>query len=189
MGSAAVQLRGEDPPAPSLSLLAGLVLHRTLWSLSGGSLQLMLKWPNDLLLNGAKLAGILLERSGEWIVIGIGANLLHAPLLPDRKTTALADHGCIVGRDDFAQCLAEQFECAIKEWRGGAWPTAILQEWQACAHPVGTNLIVGEGEKPGLTGAFDGLERDGSLRLRRCDGSVLIVRAGDVGLAHDYGMT
>ena len=67
-----------DPPAPSLSLAAGLALIEAV-DVAVPGLPLMLKWPNDLLLGGAKLAGILLERSGDRVVAGFGVNLASAP--------------------------------------------------------------------------------------------------------------
>ena len=59
----------------------------------------MLKWPNDVLIGGAKLAGILLERVGDAVVIGIGVNLAAAPDLPDRATIALSAFGPAPDRD------------------------------------------------------------------------------------------
>ena len=77
-GSTLVQLRPDDPPAPTLSLAAGLALIEAI-DVATPTQGLMLKWPNDLMLLGKKLAGILLERSGDRIVIGFGVNLASAP--------------------------------------------------------------------------------------------------------------
>jgi BirA family biotin operon repressor/biotin-[acetyl-CoA-carboxylase] ligase len=75
----------------------------------------MLKWPNDVLVSGAKMAGILLERSGDAVVVGIGVNLAQAPEVPDRATFALADLGIALDPDQFANDLAE---CCIRSaWR------------------------------------------------------------------------
>jgi BirA family transcriptional regulator, biotin operon repressor / biotin---[acetyl-CoA-carboxylase] ligase len=181
MGSVAVQVGSGDPPAQTLALVAGLALHRTV---AGDDLSpLCLKWPNDLLLGGAKLAGILLERSGDWVVVGIGVNLAHAPEVPDRATTSLTANGVTVSRDDFAQSLAENFAACVTHWRNGGWPEAIIGAWLGAAHPVGTPLTLTEGAQAGLTAAFDGLERDGSLRLRLADGSMTVIHAGEVQMA------
>jgi BirA family biotin operon repressor/biotin-[acetyl-CoA-carboxylase] ligase len=90
------------PPGPAReagqwSLLAGIALAEAAAALLPADAPLALKWPNDLLLGGAKLAGILIDSSAaqgglDWLVIGIGVNLASAPSLADRATTCLADH-------------------------------------------------------------------------------------------------
>jgi BirA family transcriptional regulator, biotin operon repressor / biotin---[acetyl-CoA-carboxylase] ligase len=179
MGSVALQLAANDPPAQTLALIAGVALHRAVLAATNGLRGLSLKWPNDLLLDGAKLAGILLERSGQWVVVGVGVNLSSAPQL-DRPTTALAAHGIPISRDDFAGILVEQFAHAVSQWRSGGWPDALIAEWLGAAHPLGTPLTLTEGPQAGLTAAFDGLEQDGSLRLRFTDGTTRVVHAGEV---------
>lgn len=182
MGSVTVHLRSSDPPAHSLALLTALVVHDTLRAL-GGPDALTIKWPNDLLVDGAKLAGILLERVGDHVVIGIGINLDSAPVVAGRLTCDLAALGCPMDRDIVAETLAAHFIDALADWRRGAWPDAILTRWHSAAHPRGTALSLTEGQHAGLTGRFDGLERDGSLALLMADGRRLNVHAGDIVLA------
>ena len=83
-GSTLVQLRASDPPAPSLALVAGLALMEAVEIEAPGS-PLLLKWPNDLMLGDAKLAGILLERSGDRVVVGFGVNLAAHPNFPGAR--------------------------------------------------------------------------------------------------------
>jgi BirA family transcriptional regulator, biotin operon repressor / biotin---[acetyl-CoA-carboxylase] ligase len=182
MGSATVHLRSDDPPPHSLALLAALVVHDTLRSL-GAPEALVIKWPNDLLVDGAKLAGILLERVGNHVVVGVGINLMQAPQLEGRLTTHLAELGRPMDRNTVAHTLATYFDAALADWRSGSWPDAILARWYAAALPRGTALTLSEGAHAGLTGRFDGLERDGSLAIVLADGRRLIVHAGDVSLA------
>jgi BirA family transcriptional regulator, biotin operon repressor / biotin---[acetyl-CoA-carboxylase] ligase len=85
--STLVRLRPGDPPAPSLALVAAVALHDTV------ALQVpeaRIKWPNDLLAGPAKLAGILLERADDAVVIGFGVNLAFHPEQLDRPTTSVA---------------------------------------------------------------------------------------------------
>ncbi|MEO5612039.1 MAG: biotin--[acetyl-CoA-carboxylase] ligase [Sphingomicrobium sp.] len=175
-GSTVVLLRPGDPPAPTLSLAAGLALIEAV-DVAAPGLRLMLKWPNDLLLGDEKLAGILLERSGERVVAGFGVNLATAPSLPGRQAAslkgALTAHG-------FAPLLAASFARLLALWRTSE-PAALAQAWLMRAHPVGTPLTVHTGPEESISGRFDGLEPDGALRLRTDDG-VQIVRAGDVSL-------
>ncbi len=176
-GSTLVQLRGDDPPAQTLSLVAGLALVEVIDVAAPGQM-LMLKWPNDVMLRGKKLAGILLERSGDRVAVGFGVNLASAPNLPDRQGAAL---GGKVSPQAFALLLAGGFSRLIGLWRESD-PASIAQAWLARAHPIGTELNVHTGADETASGRFDGIEGDGALRLRRDDGSLDIVHAGDVEL-------
>jgi len=175
-GSTLVELRPGDPPAASLSLAAGLALIEAV-DAAAPNLPLLLKWPNDLLLRGAKLAGILLERNADRIVAGFGVNLAAAPQLADRQAAAL--DGSITPAA-FAPLLAGSFARLLGLWRGSA-PGAMALAWQARAHPVGAPLSVNISTDERVSGRFDGLEPDGALRLRTASG-IEIVRAGDVTL-------
>jgi BirA family biotin operon repressor/biotin-[acetyl-CoA-carboxylase] ligase len=139
---------------------------------------LMLKWPNDLLLLGKKLAGILLERSGDRVVIGFGVNLASAPELGGRQCASLSGQ---VTPQAFAPVLAGSFERLVRLWRQSE-PLFLAQAWLARAHALGTRLAVHSGSDESVTGRFDGIEPDGALRLRLDDGALEIVRAGDVEL-------
>jgi BirA family biotin operon repressor/biotin-[acetyl-CoA-carboxylase] ligase len=179
MGSTVVHVSPQDPPAATLSFVAALAVYETVAVRLGNPRELELKWPNDVLLGGDKFCGLLLERSGETVVIGIGVNLAAAPAVEDRRTRALAEYGPVPDRDAFAAALADQFDLELGRWRQyGLEP--ILNRWLAAAHPLGTPLTVNEPAGTTLSGTFAGLERDGALRLRLADGAVRIVHAGDV---------
>lgn len=166
-----------DPPPQTLSLAASLALIEAV-DVAMPNQALMLKWPNDLLLMGKKLAGILLERSGDRIAVGIGVNLARAPQLPDRPTASL---GGRVAAEAFAQLLAASFARLLDLWRESD-PRLLGSAWMARAHPIGTQLNVHNSAEAMVAGRFDGLEPDGALRLRSDDGGLTIVRAGDVQL-------
>jgi BirA family biotin operon repressor/biotin-[acetyl-CoA-carboxylase] ligase len=176
-GSTLVQLRQRDPPAQSLSLAAGLALVEAVDAAVRGE-PLMLKWPNDALLQGRKLAGILLERSGDRVAVGFGVNLATAPQLPGRIGASLG--GRLLPRA-FAPLLAGSFARLLDLWRESE-PASLAKAWLARAHPVGTPLKVHSSNDEFVSGRFDGIEPDGALRLRCEDGSIDIVRAGDVEL-------
>jgi len=138
----------------------------------------MLKWPNDVLLLGKKLAGVLLERSGDRVAVGFGVNLASAPILPDREGGSLG--GQLVPQA-FAPLLAGSFARLLGLWRQ-CEPGLLGQAWLVRAHPIGTSLTVHSTAEESVSGRFDGLEPDGALRLRGCDGTLSIIRAGDVEL-------
>lgn len=172
-----MSLRTLDPAPQSLSLIAGLAVAEAV-DLAEPGQPLMLKWPNDLLLMGKKMSGILLERAGDRVVVGFGVNLASAPDVPERRVSALSGR---ITPQAFAPLLAGSFARLLGLWRGSA-PALIAQAWLARAHPLGTELTVHASSEERVTGRFDGLEPDGALRLRRTDESVQIVRAGDVEL-------
>ncbi|MFM5950549.1 MAG: biotin--[acetyl-CoA-carboxylase] ligase [Novosphingobium sp.] len=182
MGSTIVRPGPGDPPPASLALLAGLALHEVVAPLVPPPATVLLKWPNDLMIGPAKLAGILLERVGEAVIVGIGTNLAQAPQVEGRETIALSAFGPAPDRDHFAECLARQFNIELERWRSfGLDP--LVRRWQAAAHPVGTALAVGEpGETP-LEGRFAGLTADGALQLRLANGTTRVIHAGEVRLA------
>lgn len=176
-GSTLIQLRPSDPPAPALALVAGLALIEAVAMEAPGA-PLMLKWPNDLMLGDAKLAGILLERSGDRVVAGFGINLAGAPSISGRKTAALKPIKQIAPQA-FAPVLAEKCVQLLAAWRASD-AASFAQAWLARAHPVGTALEVHSGPGERVGGTFDGIELDGALRLKRADGTVHVVRAADV---------
>ena len=186
MGSTAVVIGNRDPAPASLALVTGLAVYEAVVPLLAAPADLSLKWPNDLLLSGAKLAGILLEREGKAIIVGIGVNLAAAPDLPDRRTIALSKQGPAPDRDIFARALADAFATELQRWRTyGIEP--VVRRWQSVAHPEGTVLRVHPpGEEP-IAAAFAGLTEEGMLRLRLDSGETRVIHAGDVMLANEEG--
>lgn len=182
MGSTVVRPGPGDPPATSLALLCGLALHEVVAPLVPPPSVPLLKWPNDVMIGPAKLAGILLERAGDAVIVGIGVNLSQAPQVEGRETISLSAFGPAPDRDHFAASLAAQLDQELQRWRSyGIDP--LIRRWQIAAHPPGTALKVGEpGEQP-LEGTFAGLTGDGALQLRLADGTTRVIHAGEVRLA------
>ena len=179
MGSTLVHLRPGDPQPETLALVAGLAVHGAL--VPELAAKAMLKWPNDLLVGGAKLAGILLERAGDAVVVGIGVNLAQAPKVADRETVSLAALGWAIERDAFAARLAGQFAADLDRWRSfGLGP--VVSRWTAAGHPPGTPLQVDD-EGQALSGTFAGLNEAGALQLLLADGSLRVIHAGEVRIA------
>ena len=179
MGSTVVNLRPSDPLAPSLSFVAAMATYEAVVARLAAAHTLMIKWPNDLMLAGAKLSGILLERAGDCAVVGIGVNLAAAPLLPGRATRHLAEAAPAPDRDAFAHDLAASFDRELDRWRQfGLDP--LFARLLAASYPLGSVLTVHGADGARVTGEFCGLEADGALRLRLADGSVHAVHAGDI---------
>ena len=141
-------------------------------------LPLLLKWPNDLLLGGRKLAGILLERQGGRVVAGFGVNLASAPEIPDRPT---AHVGGSMSPEAFAPLLAGSMSRLLMLWRTTDRKD-FARAWLARAHAVGTELAVHGADSAVIRGRFAGIDADGTLRLRLDGGTVRTIHAGDVEL-------
>lgn len=177
-GSTLVEIRAGDPPSQSLSLAAGVALIRAVEAAAPAT-GLVLKWPNDLLLGAAKLAGVLLERTGDRLVAGFGVNLARAPAIEGKATAALAPVA-LVSPEFFAPLLAASFTRALTMWRED-YPR-LMTAWMESAHPAGTRLTVHSNPGQAISGKFAGLEPDGALRLQLDAGVTEIVHAGDVEL-------
>ena len=175
--STLVRVRPGDPSPASLALVCAVALAETVTAL--GCPAVTIKWPNDLLLDGAKLAGILLERSGDAIVAGFGVNLTTHPSIEGRETASLAGRLWIHSAAELYEHLTVEFARWLWIWRTeGLAP--VVARWQAQAHALGTRLNANLADGSTITGAYDGLAADGALRLRLADGHVHVIHAGDV---------
>lgn len=177
--STLVRLQPVDPPAATLALVAAVALAEVIAGFLAAA-KPMIKWPNDILIDGAKISGILLERSGDAVVIGVGVNLQSYPDNLGRPATCLASHG--IGPLDPGYFLEEVAICFARwlgRWRGEGM-CVVRTAWTENAHPVGAalNLVLPDGSS--TDGLFDGLDGDGALRLRLADGAVRVIHAADV---------
>ncbi len=177
--STIVRLGPGDPVAPTLALVAGIALRETVAAMAPGS-DPRLKWPNDLMLGYAKLAGILLEGESGAVICGFGVNLAHHPEGLDRPVTSLAAAtGTAPDPQAFVERLAADFALWLGHWRSDGL-AFIIDAWLARAHPPGTPLAADPGDGARIEGIFDGLDAMGALRLRLADGSVRVIQAGDI---------
>lgn len=174
--AASLVLRPEGGPADAarLSFVAALAVHDALRQLCGPQLNVALKWPNDVLLNGGKLAGILLESVGagsmvQALVIGIGVNLAAAPdpgtVEPGatRPVSLQGETGLAIGADDFLSVLAVAFDDWHRQMRDfGFGP--IRTAWLARAAMLGETITARTGTVE-TTGRFEGIDETGALIL------------------------
>ena len=174
--STIVRLRKGDPSPATLAMVAAVALDEILRAYGA---EPTIKWPNDLHIGAEKLTGILLERTGDAVVVGIGVNLAHRPEGLDRPVTSLDTLGLGAPEPDaFLRGLADAFARWLGAWRVGLEP--VRRRWLDRAHPVGTALSVRLPDQAPLDGLFDGLDALGALRLRLPSGEVQVIHAGDV---------
>lgn len=182
--AASLLMRRAEPPARLAlrSFVAALALADTLVTLTGRPDAFALKWPNDVLMQGGKLAGILLETHGEALIVGIGVNLRTAPtpgaLEPGAVAPrALIDLGAEVAPGEFLDRLAPAF--ATWEARLRDFGFAPLRDaWLARAARLGETVTA---KLPGevIEGRFASLDDGGALVLETAKGRRAIA-AGDV---------
>ncbi|WP_302050518.1 biotin--[acetyl-CoA-carboxylase] ligase [Sphingobium chlorophenolicum] len=176
--STVIRLRDGDPLPHTLALVAANAVHALVAPLCAG--QARIKWPNDILVDGAKIAGILLERVGDAIVAGIGINVTGHPAGLDRPVTSLLAQGASDADAPALQVrLAELFAHWLAIWRAqGLEP--VRTHWLLNAHPTGTPMRVVQPDGETVEGSFDTLDRHGMLILRLANGQSRAIHAGDI---------
>ncbi|MCZ7656996.1 MAG: biotin--[acetyl-CoA-carboxylase] ligase [Xanthobacteraceae bacterium] len=178
-----------DPSRPEhaaeLSFVASLALRDAIVALAPPlGTRIALKWPNDVLLDGAKFAGILLEAERApgrplAVAIGLGVNCAHHPAATDTAATDLAAHGVAVTPAALVARLAEAFAARLAQWERGAGFAAIRTAWLAHAMGLGGEIRVQLPDRE-LTGRFETLDEGGRLMLRLASGETEAVTAGEV---------
>ena len=170
--------------APQLSFVAAVALAETLKPLLPKAAQPRLKWPNDLLLDGAKAAGILVEtgvapsQALDWICIGMGVNIATKPSLPDRVTACLAEY---LPAPPAPEILAAQLLQNLAHWhdlRLAQGFASIREAWLRHAPALGAPVSV---KRDGalIEGSFAGLSPEGGLKLAK-GSEVQLILAGEI---------
>lgn len=178
-----------QPPAQAaqVTFVAALAVADLIDACAPPSL-VTIKWPNDVMVAGAKVAGVLVESGahetgGLWLAVGIGVNLAHAPEVTERPATALVHHlrGDVAAPPNIeaaAGKLAETFAVWMDRWESlGFQP--ILDAWQARTPGLDGPAVARLGRET-VEGQAEGVAPDGALRLRLADGSLRLISAGDV---------
>ncbi len=145
---------------------------------------LAIKWPNDILVDGAKINGILLESAirpdgGHAVVIGCGINCKHNPDNPHYPATNLASCGIDTTVDAMFARLARTMADALALWNRGAGFAAVRERWLLAAQGIGEQVTVNHSDHS-VTGMFEDIDRDGYLCLRLDDGTRQKISAGDL---------
>jgi BirA family transcriptional regulator, biotin operon repressor / biotin---[acetyl-CoA-carboxylase] ligase len=183
------------PPGSTLSYVAALSVIEALRILIGSGADLRLKWPNDVLLSGKKVSGILLEASNsqgkthlqthvlDWIVVGIGVNVVDHPKeglsYPATSLHIEGFHG--LNRDLVIKKLTECFVEKLREWTIGGF-SAIRDMYLSHVVGVGEPMRVrfSDDSSYDLIGTFKGLDYEGYLLVQTANGDTRRVSAGDI---------
>lgn len=168
-----------------LSLVVGISIYDALIELlPKANKDILLKWPNDVLVKNKKIAGLLLEASPmlgadeiKWVVIGLGLNVVEVPQQVE-NATSLRSEGCNSDADGVLKVVSRTLEAQYRFWQVNGF-SDIRKRWLANAHPPGTKLGVRVCNQ--LTnGSFKGLTADGGLRLDVEGEGERIVFGGDI---------
>ena len=144
------------------------------------------KWPNDILVDGGKIAGILLESAlrpegrVDWVVLGIGVNLASHPRLKGpTPPTSFVDAGAQpLAPEDALPSLLAALARRRRDWETQGF-AAVRRAWLARAHGLGGSVTVANGNRQ-LVGIFEGLDAEGALVLLQADSVRISIAAGDV---------
>jgi BirA family transcriptional regulator, biotin operon repressor / biotin---[acetyl-CoA-carboxylase] ligase len=169
---------------PQLSFVAALAAHDAIVEVAAELKPLLeLKWPNDILLSGAKLAGILIEGEGRedegGVAIGIGINCAAHPPETTYPATDLAASGASVASATLFAALSLKMLGRLAQWNRGEGFATIRTDWLARAAGVGQRIRVALADRE-LAGRFEGLDEAGALILIDPSGEATLVQAGDV---------
>jgi BirA family biotin operon repressor/biotin-[acetyl-CoA-carboxylase] ligase len=182
---ATLLLTEPSPPAlaPQLSFVAGLAVHDAVAACAPGlAPKLRLKWPNDVLLDGRKLSGMLIEAESQprfSLAIGIGVNCVSHPLDTGYGATDLQANNVPIAAQGLLPRLAAAMSARVEQWAAGAGFATIRSDWLARAASLGETILVRLPERE-LTGIFEGIDADGRLLLVTPDKTTETVAAGDI---------
>lgn len=171
-----------------MPFLVGLAIHDAIKEqaeLSGrSSIDIKLKWPNDVLVEGKKIAGILLESvviSGKlFVVVGIGVNTHFIPKIDGVEATSLLNEGIILRHaDDFLSIIMTKFHQYYVNWQADKDFNRLRTEWLAKAYNLGNKVSITDGKNT-LTGIYKGIDSNGAFCLELEDGKICDFVAGDI---------
>lgn len=185
---ASLLLSGFGPPAiaPQLGFVAGVATIGALIETTGAPHRLAIKWPNDVLLDGGKLAGILLEgvqqpaapSGGFACVIGVGVNCASSPEGLPYPASDLSRLAAAPRIGALFACLTDKMEETLQLWAGGAGFPALRERWLTHAAGLGTRIEARLGRET-VEGRFETIDADGRLILST-DGGQRTIEAADI---------
>jgi BirA family biotin operon repressor/biotin-[acetyl-CoA-carboxylase] ligase len=170
--------------APQLAFVTGLAVYDAILGCARDLAEgLALKWPNDVLYAERKLAGILIESEMTAeelaVAVGIGVNCAGHPAQASFPATDLAEAGADVSCESLLAALSRTMMRRLEQWRGSAGFAAIRADWLKHVSGLGREITVRLAGSA-FHGDFEGLDEAGRLMLRRPDGKLQIITAGDI---------
>ena len=179
------------PDAPlkdvaQFSFVAALAVFDAIGSLAQPGTDAQMKWPNDVLVAGRKVSGILLEAQGgaqpdaapDFVIVGVGVNLVSYPEDVAFPATSLTEEGTPVLAPEFLESFARHFQAWARLWVDEGFER-LRKNWLWRCGQVGKEIQVRLANET-LTGTFKDLDENGALVLETAGGGLRTVTAGDV---------
>lgn len=173
--------RGPDPVRSSeLVFVAAVSLREALEAVTPGA-TFVCKWPNDILCNGGKISGMLLEMAPPLVILGVGVNVVAGPPadMSQYPATCLADAGSKADAQTVCAVFGDRLAYWYDTWRTDGFDP-IRRAWLNHAVGMGKPVTVRLADATVLEGHFGGLDANGALLLDTPDGTRRPVMAGDV---------
>ncbi len=169
----------------SLPIAVALALHRAIVAeMPFAGDRVAIKWPNDVLVDGRKVSGILIEAENladgrHAVVIGCGVNIAHRPDNPLYPTITLGEAGATTSPESLFAHLMQELAEILAIWDAGRGVAAVVSEWRRHVKGIGAAITVNLPDRS-ISGVFSAIEDDGLLQLRLPTGEMMRVAAGDV---------
>ncbi len=189
-----ILLRSDDfcDKKSDLSFVTAITVYEALFSVikdSGYDFDLTIKWPNDILVNHAKIAGILLESiksyGKDYLIIGIGINISYFPKFADKQTTSLEKLNIKnITPSEILDKVMESFSYYYKLWQNEGFEE-IRKLWLARSFPRGSIITISDG-KNRISGIFEDIDgKDGAIMVKLLSGEIRRLSSGDVFFGND----
>jgi BirA family biotin operon repressor/biotin-[acetyl-CoA-carboxylase] ligase len=173
--------------APQLTFLSAVAVARAIERTT--AVKPEIKWPNDVLIGGKKVAGLLNEMSAEtdginFVILGIGVNLnMQADQFPDDirhpATSLFLETGVRIGRTRYAALLLNELDLLYTDFlHQGFGP--VREEWQKHCNANGRRVVISNGAREDISGIFAGIDTDGALLVEASGGKIERILSGDV---------
>ena len=165
--------------AGQLAFVASLAIRDAVIKFLDNTTTVSCKWPNDLLLNGKKLSGILIEAANGLYVVGIGINLTPVPSSISEKAISLADAGAIVTPSEMLFAVISEFQHWNNTWETSGF-SVLRESWLTSAHGIDKRIIARFPDGSEDHGVILGIDGMGALVLERGSGSTRKITAGEI---------
>lgn len=167
-----------------LVFLTALVMAKYIAQVTHGNLDIKLKWPNDILIDGKKICGILLEtikfQNKQFVIIGIGVNLSKTPNVQDQAVTSLKKEANIQTLPaEFTSGFIRQFDTEYCQWRQDGNFNKIREEWKKLAYNLHQNVTINNGNT-NISGRFHDIDDHGAIILKTSNGQMVTINHGNL---------
>jgi BirA family biotin operon repressor/biotin-[acetyl-CoA-carboxylase] ligase len=169
----------------SLPIAVALALYRAISAeMPFAGDRIAIKWPNDILVDGGKVSGILVEAENlpdgrQAVVIGCGVNIAHRPDNPLYPSITLSEAGAITSPENLFAHLMQELADVLSLWDEGRGVAAVVAEWKRHVKGIGAPITVNLPDRS-ISGVFSAIDDDGLLQLKLPTGEVMRIASGDV---------